>query len=51
MNSEVSTRIEYVIKILNSVSVSGKNNLVNLSGGISILEDVLRKLNENQEDQ
>ena len=44
MKDELIQRVNLVIGALNNVTVSGKNNLANLSGSISILEEVVSML-------
>lgn len=46
MNEKIIQNIVAVLNALNNISVSGKQNLANLSGSISVLEDVLQLLNE-----
>ncbi len=40
MKDEIMQRIGAVLTALNSVTVSGKHNLTNLSGSIAVLEEV-----------
>lgn len=40
MNDEILQKLGAVIHALNCIQVSGKNNLINLSGSISILEEM-----------
>lgn len=40
MKGEILQRLGAVLKALNGISVSGKQNLVNLSGSIAIIEEV-----------
>lgn len=44
MKDEVMQRLIAVINALNTISVSGKQNLANLSGSISVIEEVLGML-------
>lgn len=46
MKNEIMQKLSAVINALNSISVSGKNNLANLSGSISVLEEVAIALND-----
>lgn len=46
MNEEIMKRLSAVLSALNSISVSGKQNLTNLSGSISILEETAGILSE-----
>lgn len=46
MKNEIMQKLSAVINVLNSISVSGKNNLANLSGSISVLEEVAITLND-----
>lgn len=49
MNEEIRTQLAQVLQALNSISVSGKANLANLAGSISVLEDILRQLSEEEQ--
>ena len=40
MKDEIVQKLQAVIGALNCISVSGKQNLANLSGSISLLEDI-----------
>lgn len=40
MKEEMMQRLGAVLHALNSISVSGKQNLANLSGSISVLEEI-----------
>lgn len=40
MKEDIMQRIAVVLNALNSVSVSGKVNLANLSGSIAMLEEI-----------
>ncbi len=44
MKEEILTNLATVVNVLNSISVSGKANLANLSGSIHVLENVIEKL-------
>lgn len=44
MKNDILNRIGAIINALNTVSVNGKQNLENLYGSISTLEDVARML-------
>jgi len=44
MKEEIVANLVTVVNALNSVSVSGKTNLANLSGSIAMLENVIDKL-------
>jgi hypothetical protein len=44
MKDNIMQRLYAVLNALNNVSVSGKQNLANLSGSISVLEEVLNSL-------
>lgn len=46
MKNEIMQKLSAVINALNSISVSGKSNLANLSGSISVLEEVAITLND-----
>lgn len=45
MKEDIMQRLTVTLNALNSVSVSGKANLANLSGSIAILEEVASLLN------
>ena len=45
MKTEIMQRLNLILGALNSISVSGKTNLANLSGSIAMLEEVAQKLN------
>ena len=45
MKEDIMQRLTVTLNALNSVSVSGKANLANLSGSISMLEEVASLLN------
>lgn len=40
MKNEILQRISAVVNALNNITVSGKQNLGNLSGSITVLEEV-----------
>ena len=44
MREEIIRNLNFVLNALNGISVSGKNNLANLSGSIALLEDIRGKL-------
>lgn len=46
MKEEIMQRLSLVLNALNSISVSGKANLANLSGSISIIEETCSILND-----
>ncbi len=48
MKNEIMQRIAAVLNALNSVTVSGKHNLTNLSGSIAVIEEIAGML-ENAE--
>lgn len=48
MKDRILQNISAVVRALNNVSVSGKDNLANLSGSISVLEDLYTALNACQ---
>ena len=45
MKEDIMQRLTLTLNALNSVSVSGKANLANLSGSIAMLEEVASLLN------
>lgn len=45
MKEDIMQRLTVILNALNSVSVSGKANLANLSGSIAMLEEVASLLN------
>ena len=45
MKEEIMSRLNAVLTALNAISVSGKQNLVNLSGSIAVLEEIAGVLN------
>lgn len=46
MKDEIMNRLAAVLNALNAVSVNGKQNLVNLSGSIAVIEEVAAMLGE-----
>lgn len=44
MKNELLQKMDMVLAALNSISVSGKSNLANLSGSIAVLEDLYKSL-------
>ena len=46
MKNDILGRLSAVLSALNSVSVCGKANLANLSGSITMLEEVAQILND-----
>lgn len=44
MKNEIIRRLNLVLGALDNVSVSGKTNLANLSGSISIIEEVIKMI-------
>ena len=45
MKTEIMQRLNLILGALNSISVSGKSNLSNLSGSSAMLEEVAQMLN------
>lgn len=45
MKEQVMQRLVLALNALNSISVSGKTNLANLSGSIAMLEEIVNILN------
>lgn len=45
MKEQVMQRLVLALNALNSISVSGKTNLANLSGSIVMLEEIVNILN------
>ena len=45
MKDEIMQRLAVTLNALNSISVSGKANLANLSGSIAMLEEVVSIIN------
>ena len=48
MITEIMQRLNLILGALNSISVSGKSNLANLSGSIAMLEEVAQKLKSTE---
>lgn len=46
MKDEILNRLAAVLNALNAVSVSGKQNLANLSGSIAVIEGVIATLGD-----
>jgi len=46
MKDEIMQRIGAVLNALNSVTVSGKANLANLSGSIAVIEEIAGMLSD-----
>ena len=46
MKDEIIQRIAVTLNALNSITVSGKTNLANLSGSITMLEEIGTMLSE-----
>ena len=46
MNEGIMQRLSAVLGALNGISVSGKQNLANLSGSIALLEEILNTLSD-----
>lgn len=46
MKDQIMQRLTLVLNALDNVSVRGKTNLANLSGSISMLEEVAKMLND-----
>lgn len=46
MKDEIMQRLTVTLNALNSISVSGKANLANLSGSIAMLEEIGAMLSE-----
>lgn len=46
MKEQIMQRLALVLNALDSVSVRGKSNLANLSGSITMLEEVAKILND-----
>lgn len=47
--TEVITKINMAIQVLNHINTSGKQNLLNLGGAIGLLEEVAEELNRAAE--
>lgn len=50
MSEQIIGKITAVLRALNNISVSGKVNIANLGGSISILESVLATLSSEHQD-
>ncbi len=50
MKQEITNRITHVLLALGNITVSGKNNLLNLGGSIGILEEVLQIIEEPKDE-
>lgn len=50
MKEELIKKLSTVIGALNNVSVNGRQNLVNLSGSIAIIEEVIIALGDSKVD-
>lgn len=48
MKTEIIQKLSAVINALNNVSVSGEQNLANLSGSIAILKEVANQINVSE---
>lgn len=48
-NKELKTRLIQVLQALNTIPVSGRVSLANLSGSISVLEDIVQQLPDEEE--
>lgn len=48
MKDEIIQRLTVILNALNSISVSGKANLANLSGSIAMLEEMGVMLNDTE---
>lgn len=46
MKDEIMQRIGAVLNALNGINVSGKRNLVNLSGSIAVIEEIASMLSD-----
>ena len=46
MKDEIIQRIAVVLNALNTIHVSGKQNLANLSGSIAVIEEIAGMLDE-----
>jgi len=46
MKDEIMQRIGAVLNALNGINVSGKHNLVNLSGSIAVIEEIASMLSD-----
>ncbi len=50
-NAEIKAGLIQVLQALNSIPVSGKISLANMVGSINVLEDIIRQLPEDEEEQ
>lgn len=48
-NKELKTRLVQVLQALNTIPVSGRVSLANLSGSIGVLEDIVQQLPDEEE--
>lgn len=46
MKEEVMQKLGAILNALNIITVNGKSNLVNLSGSIAVIEEVMTMLNK-----
>ena len=51
IHNEAIGKLYTVIRALDSITVSGKNNLANLVGSISTLEDIIQILQQSDTDK
>ena len=51
MNNEILNTLGSVIGVLNNIEVKGKQNLANLHGAISILEDVCSYIVKSEDEK
>lgn len=51
IHNEAIGKLYTVIRALDSITVSGKNNLANLVGSISTLEDIIQILQQSDADK
>lgn len=51
IHNEAIGKLYTVIRALDSITVSGKNNLANLVGSISTLEDIIQILQQSEADK
>ncbi len=50
-NAEIKAGLIQVLQALNSIPVSGKISLANMVGSINVLEDIIRQLPEDEQEQ
>ena len=50
MEQTIISKLSAILNTLNAISVSGKQNLMRLSGSIEVLEGVLEELQNGQTD-